>query len=217
MSILAGSVKDLRVGNNIYINKLKKLSKRICVIYGLNGAGKDSIKDKLVESGNFIYNIKTTSREIKKNEISDVDYHFVNRNSPDFEKLRERAVVSYSFLSSYYWDDAKEIYNNLINNPDKYLIVIMGNIIGLKAFLSQLPNVNKFCILPTNKDSDLITESRDRMVSRDRDSLNLIEKRLESTLLSVGELKKEADLVVINRRGNLEGAVREIREYLVRK
>lgn len=90
----------------------------------------------------------------------------------------------------------------------------MGNIIGLKKFLEVLRDVHKFCILPTEDSSELIEESRNRMISRGRDFLIEIERCLELIDESLKELKTLADLVVINRRRELHRAVNENISYM---
>lgn len=212
MKALESSIKDLKVGNNEYIKKIKIMSKRIIVLYGLNGAGKDSIKDQLVQNDIFLYNIKSTSRKIKSNEIDGVDYHYIEQ-----EQLKDSlnyAIVSYSYLSNYYWDDAREVFRNLKNNPKKYIILIMGNIIGFKEFIKVLPNVNKFCIIATDNENEQFNELKQRMVNRKKDKIEEIEERLKVSIDSSYELKAVADKVIVNRRGQLHDTVNEIIIYL---
>ena len=216
MCSMNSAISDLQVGKNNFIEKIKPLSKRILVIYGLNGAGKDSIKDKLLETGNFIYNIKSTSRNIKKEEFKDIDYHYFKKDSENFNEIKNGSIVSYSFLSNCYWDDAEEIYINLISNPDKYIILIMGNIIGFKKFLTVLPNVKRICILPENDRLEIIEESKYRMLKRNRDNIYEIEERLATILSSLDELIEVADLVVINKRNQLEESIKIIIKYLIK-
>ena len=212
MKTLESSIKNLRIGNNEYINKIKKISERIVVLYGLNGAGKDSIKDKLLKKDKFIYSIKSTSREIKYNEIDGVHYHYISKKN--LKLSLDNSIVSYSYLSNYYWDDAKEVYENLINNPDKYIILIMGNIIGFITFIEVLPDVHKFCILPSENEQDLFEELKSRMILRKRDNINEIEERLKVTIKTTIELKSVADKIIINKRGHLTDAVNDIIIYL---
>lgn len=215
MDNLQNIIKDLKTGNNEYIKKLKPLSKRICVIYGLNGSGKDSIKDELIKTGKFNYNIKCTTRRVKNGEVPGIDYHYYKLGSKEFLTSRENAIVSYSYTGNYYWDDAKQVYEDLNENPNKYVIIIMGNIIGLKEFLKLLPNVNKICILPTKDDTLLIQETKKRMVKRGRDTPKLIEERLKLALPTINLLKDTADLIVYNEEGKLAQSVSQITQYLM--
>lgn len=214
MSTVENTIKDLKVGNNEYIDKIRRLSNRVIVLYGLNGAGKDSIKDKLTENHNFIYNIKSTSRDIKSGEIKDITYHYIDKTSKEFNTIKNNAIVSYSYLGNYYWDDAKEVYENLINNPDKYIILIMGNIIGLKEFITVLPKTHKICILPAEDETEIIIESKSRMIDRDRDNESEILNRLDIISSSLAELQKVADKIIINKRNKLNEAVIDVINYL---
>lgn len=88
-----------------YTNSPKRI-----IIVGKAGSGKDYLKQLLIDKG-FIPDISFTTRPIRKGEIRDVTYHYVEEE--DFEQdIANRFFHQYDNFNGWYYGTSRESWIN---------------------------------------------------------------------------------------------------------
>lgn len=86
-------------------NTYAKNSKRI-IIVGKAGSGKDYLKQLLINKG-FIPDISFTTRPIRKGEVPDITYHYMEKG--DFEQsIKDDFFYQYDYFNGWYYGTGKE-------------------------------------------------------------------------------------------------------------
>src|SRR4051812_20106709 len=85
----------------------------ILLLVGPTGAGKDSVKDKLLESGKFHHIISHTTRPPRINhgipEEDGVDYHFISKNEAVKLLENHEMIEAKMYSGNVYGTSAAEI------------------------------------------------------------------------------------------------------------
>lgn len=212
-------VSDFKVGENKYIEKIAKESRRICIIFGPPGAGKDTIKDILLKDKDKVGIIRTTSRRRERNEVQDLTYHYVceDGNMDNFSEVRKSALLSYKFHGNYYWENACELYQILISNPSSYIFLSMGSSQGVLHIKKILKEALAFCIIPISDEFDEVEECIYRISSRKRETGKRLQERISIIKEEIKSVKLIADFIIQNPRGNLNYSVEKIKNILNNK
>ncbi|MCB1936722.1 MAG: guanylate kinase [Nitrosomonas sp.] len=155
-----------------------------------SGTGKTSLVRELINNDtNLCLSISYTSRSPRQGEVNGRDYHFVNRDV--FEQMQAQG----DFLES------AEVYGNLYGTSQCWINDMMhsGKDIILEIDCQGAAQVRKFFpqavgifILPPSA-----KELEDRLLSRDKDSTDIIRKRLNAVREEVSHVN-EFDYVIIN-------------------
>ncbi len=146
------------------------------ILVGASASGKTEVAKYL---GHY-YGIKKvvthTTRSIRKNEIPDVDYHFVDMNT--FLKLKENDVfVETTFYNGNYYGTSKSEIG------DEKCLIVDPN--GLKSFQQLNDNhIVTFCLLADEQ------KRIERMRTRGDNILD-IQKRIEADRISFAQSKIE--------------------------
>lgn len=106
------------------------------ILIGPSASGKTEVAKELVRDFGYNKVITYTTREIRVNEINDIDYHFISKD--DFiNKLNNGFFFEYICYNGNYYGTAKSDLN------DKSVVVLEPN--GFKAYYnSDLKNVISF-------------------------------------------------------------------------
>jgi len=170
----------------------------VIIIIGCSASGKSTIEKKLTEKG---YNriISYTSRPIRKNEINDIDYHFVTEEE-FVKKLSQGFFVEDTVYNSWHYGIAEDDCKN-----DAIAVVETYGYRQLKA----------------NKDLHIISffidvEERERVGRMMKRGDNVMEsfRRIISDQGAFSGIHREVDYVIPNPDGDVNLAVERILEIL---
>ena len=169
-----------------------------------SGAGKTTLTKKIQQKyQSFKISVSHTTRKPRPNEVDGVDYNFVS-----IEKFKELIAqdkfYEYAKIFGNYYGTLKENVDNLFKTND---IIFDIDWQGTKQ-LSKFDNLNliKIYLLPPNKD-----ELKDRLISRNQDSPQEVERRFKAFDEDVKNWK-DYDYVLINK--NLENCYKQIEKII---
>ncbi|RBQ28378.1 guanylate kinase [Arcobacter sp. FW59] len=181
---------------------MKEIKGAILIISGPSGCGKSTLLREIYKNiPNYFFSISTTTREKREDvEENGVDYFFVTKE--EFEKDIENG----NFLEwanvhdNYYGTKLQPIVQAL--NEGK-LVIFDIDVQGHKILREKLNSLitSVFITTPTLK----ILEQR--LVSRDTDSSEMIEKRLRNAKVEI-ESFTDYDYLIVNE--NIHKATQEI-------
>ena len=133
----------------------------LITLTGPSGSGKTSILRAMCKKGRATRIVTYTTREMRKREKDDIDYHFVD------EVGDKRKVVAFtSFAGNFYWIDKKECTKAA--KSEGYYAVVVDHI-GAKA-LKDIYGDKVFNVFITVPEE----EAEDRMTKRDGEKRTLI-------------------------------------------
>lgn len=155
------------------------------IVSGPSGSGKSTLIKHLISifGDKLVFCVSTTSRSLRANEINSIDYHFVSKEK--FEQMIEnKELIEYQEIyGNYYGLSKNEVEKILSQNKSPITdIDVYGKVNVDKTY----PDNIGILILPPSQ--ELL---KNRLVSRNRDSLEEIEKRIKIA-------KQEVDFAVSN-------------------
>jgi guanylate kinase len=172
-----------------------------------SGVGKTTITKKIQQKYNsFKISVSHTTRKPRPNEVDGVDYFFIS--NVEFENLiKEEKFYEYAKIFDNYYGTSKYIVDKTLSKND---IIFDIDWQGTKQ-LSKFKNLNliKIYLIITNK-KDL----RSRLITRNQDSLDEVEKRFNSFDENVKHWK-DYDYIVINE--TLENCFKQIEKIILTK
>lgn len=177
----------------------------IFVFSGPSGCGKTTLCRLLEERMGAYYSISCTTRPKRSGEVDGVDYHFVTPQ--EFRKM----VNDNAFLE---WE---EVHDNLYGTPKEPiatrdargdLVVLDVDVKGALAVKSKWPSAVLVFIEPPS-----FQELENRLLSRGKDSREVIEKRLINARKE-GEYAGAYDHIVVNQ--DIEIAYREVANLIAK-
>ena len=179
--------------------------KIMVVLSSPSGAGKTTLTKKIQQKFNsFKISVSHTTRKPRNNEVDGVDYNFIHEKK--FKEMIERKeFYEYAKIYDNFYGTAKKTVDELNKiNDIIFDIDWQGN-----QQLSKYKNLNliKIYITITSK-KDL----RKRLLVRNQDSINEVEKRFKSFDEDIKHWK-DYDYVVINE--NLENCFKQIEKIIV--
>ncbi len=179
--------------------------KIMVVLSSPSGAGKTTLTKKIQQKFNsFKISVSHTTRKPRNNEVDGVDYNFIYEKK--FKEMIERKeFYEYAKIYDNFYGTAKKTVDELNKiNDIIFDIDWQGN-----QQLSKYKNLNliKIYITITSK-KDL----RKRLLVRNQDSINEVEKRFKSFDEDIKHWK-DYDYVVINE--NLENCFKQIEKIIV--
>ncbi|AXK49318.1 guanylate kinase [Aliarcobacter trophiarum] len=180
---------------------IKEIKGAILIISGPSGCGKSTLLKEIYKNiPNYYFSISTTTRDIRGEEEDGIDYHFVTIE--EFEKNIEAGnFLEYARVHNNYYGTMLEPITKALN--DGKLVVFDIDVQGHKILREKLGNLitSVFITTPTLK----ILEQR--LVARDTDTKEIIEKRVESAKSEICEFL-DYDYLIIN--DNIHKATKEI-------
>ena len=172
-----------------------------------SGVGKTTLTKKIQQKyQSFKISVSHTTRTPRSNEVDGVDYHFVSEKM--FKELINRGkFYEYAkIFENYYGTLKKNVDDTIIKNDIIFDIDWQGT-----KQLSKFKNLNliKIYLITDNKE-----ELKNRLVKRNQNSENEIEKRFKSFDEDIKHWN-DYDYIVINK--NLEVCFRQIESIILEK
>ena len=179
--------------------------KIMVVLSSPSGAGKTTLTKKIQQKFNsFKISVSHTTRKPRNNEVDGVDYNFIHEKK--FKEMIERKeFYEHARIYDNFYGTAKKTVDELNKiNDIIFDIDWQGN-----QQLSKYKNLNliKIYITITSKKT-----LRKRLLNRNQDSINEVEKRFKSFDEDIKHWK-DYDYVVINE--NLENCFKQIEKIIV--
>lgn len=159
------------------------------VISGPSGVGKGTICKRLVEELGLEVSTSMTTRNMRDGEVDGKDYYFTSRE--DFEKrIKNDEFIEYaSYNDNYYGTLKKEVQDKLDNGHN---VICEIEVQGAMQIKSLFNNSLLIYILPPS-----FEELRNRLIKRNTDDIETIEKRIDIAKKEKEYIDKY-DYVVIN-------------------
>ena len=188
---------------------------KIVVISGPSGVGKKTVWTPVINDPRFnlSFSVSMTTRPKRVGEIDGKDYFFLTK--PQFEeKIREHELLEYATFADNYYGTPKRFVDNLRDE-------------GKNVFLEIEPQgglqIIKMC--EKNNDKDLLTifivppsldELKSRLMKRDTESKEVIEKRIEQAKWEIRQ-KDSYQYVIVNKPGLQDEASKELMDILLKE
>ena len=170
-----------------------------------SGAGKTTLTKKIQQKyQSFKISVSHTTRSPRSNEIDGVDYFFVSKN--DFSKLiKQEKFYEYAEIFGNFYGTSKKVVNETIKKND---VIFDIDWQGTKQ-LSKFEDLKliKIYLITDNKD-----ELKKRLISRNQNSSDEIEKRLDSFESDIKHWN-DYDYIIINK--NLEICFKQIEKIIL--
>ena len=119
---------------------------KLFVISGPSGAGKSTVIAKLLKRLNNVYfSISATTREPRRGERPDIDYHFIDRDT--FEQMIERKELLEwaEYVGNYYGTPAKPVDEKLNAGYDVILDIETN---GARQVMEMRPDAIGIFLFP---------------------------------------------------------------------
>ncbi len=162
----------------------------IIIVSAPSGAGKTSICDALVKNDkNIVYSVSTTTRAPRKGEKNGREYFFVDDSS--FKSMiSKNKFVEWAKVHDHFYGTSRKVLEQTINKGKDILldIDVQGAIKIRKQYKDALMI---FITTPTLK------ILKERLIKRNKDSLDVIKKRLENAKKELTYLPKY-DYLILN-------------------
>ena len=172
-----------------------------------SGVGKTTLTKKIQQKyQSFKISVSHTTRTPRSNEVDGVDYHFVSEKMFK-ELINSGKVYEYAkIFENYYGTLKKNVDDTIVKNDIIFDIDWQGT-----KQLSKFKNLNliKIYLITDNKE-----ELKNRLVKRNQNSENEIEKRFKSFDEDIKHWN-DYDYIVINK--NLEVCFRQIESIILEK
>lgn len=176
----------------------------IIVISAPSGAGKTTICDAIVRSDkNVVRSVSYTTRVPRRGEKNSREYFFVKE--AEFKQIiKEKRFVEYAKVHNNYYGTSKNLVDKILNSGKNVLLEI--DVQGGLKIKKQYPQTCMIFIMTKN-----LKVLKQRLVSRNKDSIQIINMRLKNAKKEIQYLKKY-DYLVIN--DNLEKAVDSVKTII---
>ena len=162
----------------------------LIVISGPSGCGKDTIVNEVLNKrDNCWLSISCTTRNPRQGEKDSQDYYFLS--TEEFEKaIKDNNFLEYAIYNdNYYGTPLNYIKDHLNNGEDVILVIEIQGALKIKEKLED--TVFIFIMPPSMK------ELKKRLVNRNTDSPDKIDKRFKRAYEEINELTKY-NYVVVN-------------------
>jgi guanylate kinase len=170
----------------------------VIAIIGASATGKTTI-ERILEKQGLERIISYTSRPMRKNEISDIDYHFIS-DTEFLEKLEYNFFAEHTSYRGWHYGISK---NDCANNK-----VAVVEPVGFRR-LKKIEGLNiRSFYIKTDDRTRMI-----RMLKRGDDIAEAI-RRMYSDQGSFNGIEDEVDYIIENPDGKLDEAVQQIKERL---
>ena len=170
-----------------------------------SGAGKTTLTKKIQQKyQSFKISVSHTTRSPRSNEIDGVDYFFVSKN--DFSKLiKQEKFYEYAEIFGNFYGTSKKVVNETIKKNDLIFDIDWQGTKQLSKFEDL--KLIKIYLITDNKD-----ELKKRLISRNQNSSDEIEKRLDSFESDIKHWN-DYDYIIINK--NLEICFKQIEKIIL--
>jgi len=166
------------------------MSGSLYVVAAPSGTGKTSLVKALIDSTeNITVSISHTTRLKRPNEVDGVNYYFVDR--AEFERMiaHQDFLEHATIFDNYYGTSKSWVEDTLAKGIDVILEIDWQGHLQIKQIFPQAIGI---FILPPS-----LADLRDRLVNRNQDSAQIIEKRLADARATISHVQ-DFTYVVIN-------------------
>lgn len=175
----------------------------VFVVSGPSGSGKNTLIDYLMESsgGTLVHSVSATSRQPRPKELDGIHYYFKTRE--EFEKMRDNNELLEwdEFRGNYYGTVIADIDEKLKKELNVTLDITVPGAENIRKIYGNASTL-VFLVPPSVK------ILRKRLLARNSDSVESIEKRIEFALTSELSMFEKFDYVIVN--DNLRRAKKKI-------
>jgi guanylate kinase len=174
----------------------------LIIISGPSGVGKDSVVQRMQERGlQFYFVVTATSRTPRPDEIHGVDYFFVSEETFK-QMIAENELIEHAMVYGQYKGIPKQQVRDALSSG---MDVVMRLDVQGAATVKELIPEAILIFLSASSEEELVS----RLLKRKSDSINQIQKRIET---AKQEMKciTQFDYAVINRDCELDAAVDDI-------
>ena len=178
----------------------------LIIISAPSGTGKTTLISKILESEeNIQLSVSATTRDKRNGEVDGINYYFLTKE--EFEsKIKNDEFLEYAdVFGNYYGTLMSQINEKFNNGKDVFLDIDYQGAEKISNKIEATKLLKIFLLPPS------MNELKHRLISRGRDKIEDIEKRLEKAKL---EMKHSInyDYVVIN--DNFEETVNIVRSII---
>jgi guanylate kinase len=175
------------------------------VLSSPSGAGKTTITKKIQQKiSSFKISVSHTTRKPRLNEIDGIDYNFIDRKSFEI-KIKKNFFYEHAKIFGNYYGTSKIAVNDTIKNNDIIFDIDWQGNEQLTKF-KELKLLKIFITTKSKKDL------KKRLISRNQDSIEEVEKRLKSYDVDIKHWN-DYDYIVINE--NLENCFRQVKNIIL--
>jgi len=176
----------------------------IVVVSGPSGVGKDTLLERMEETHadlNFHFVVTATTREPREGERNEINHLFLSREQ--FEMLIEddQLLEHASVYGNYYGVPKMQVARALSEGKH---VILRVDYQGAERIRMLVPEALFVFVMPPNKET-----LRTRLVERGQDSLDSIERRMESADHEI-EVGKSFDYRITNYDNRLDDLVEEL-------
>ena len=162
----------------------------LVVFSGPSGSGKGTVlKEALKRDENLSVSVSVTTRSPREGERDGVDYIFYSKEQ--FENLiKEDGFLEWAcFCEKYYGTPKAEIEKKLTEGKD---VILEIEVQGAMKVKEACPEAVLVFNMPPSKE-----ELRNRLVGRNTDAPEVIEKRLDTSIWEISQAEKY-DYIIVN-------------------
>lgn len=165
----------------------------LIVFSGPSGVGKGTVRKKVFEKlgDKLYYSISKTSRNIRDGEKDGVDYWFVTKEQFKKELEIDNFLEYNEYVGNFYGTPKDKVFEKINEGKD---VVLEIEVNGALEVMKKEPNCLSIFVAPPNLD-----ELRNRLVGRNTDSPEVIEKRLKQAEKEIA-LAEKYDYIVVNEK-----------------
>ena len=177
----------------------------LIVLSGPSGVGKGTVRKAIFEQGgnDFVYSVSMTTRQPREGEVNGVDYHFVTKEEFETEIANGGMLEYAQYVDNYYGTPLKYINQTLDEGHDVFLEI---EVQGAMQVREKMPTGVYIFLTPPD-----LKELKSRLVGRGTDSLDVIDKRIETAVTEI-KMMENYDYAVVNDEVNL--AVDRIKDII---
>lgn len=165
----------------------------IIIISGPSGVGKKTIIDQFIHNDelNLCYSVSMTTREPREGEVNGVDYYFVT-NDEFNEAIKNNKLLEWAeFATNKYGTPIERLYEKINEGKNVILEIEVVGAMDVMAKLDENEYFSIFIVPPS------IDELKRRLVTRNTESIEKINKRIERAKVEI-TTTRNYDYVVLN-------------------
>lgn len=172
----------------------------VFIVSGPSGSGKDTVLAEVFKKNPKIcFSISSITRAMREGEREGDKYNFISREKFEYMIENDMLLEHNVFVGNYYGTPRKPVEDAINNGFD---MIIEVDVNGAAQIRNKLPEAVSIFIMPPS-----FAELKRRLVGRNTESEELIEKRLQSALSEI-KRAEEYDYIVVN--DNLSEAAEDI-------
>lgn len=162
----------------------------LMVISGPSGAGKGTVISSLINNNDNIHcSISATTRYMREGEIDGVNYFFLTKEAFEKEISNDGMIEYANYCGNYYGTPKKVVFEKLDAGID---VILEIEIQGALQIKEKFPDAVLIFIVPPK-----FEDIRKRLIGRNTESIEIIDKRLETAKKEISYIDKY-DYVVVN-------------------